>query len=74
MLRALIDSYLPEVDEILRQHDIELSLISLHWFLTLYASVVHMKLLLRIWDMFFFDGSIVLFQVTLGMLKLKGNN
>ncbi|XP_075222626.1 small G protein signaling modulator 3 homolog isoform X2 [Lycorma delicatula] len=71
VLRALIDSYLPEVDEILRQHDIELSLISLHWFLTLYASVVHMKLLLRIWDIFFFDGSIVLFQVTLGMLKLK---
>ncbi|XP_039282761.1 small G protein signaling modulator 3 homolog isoform X2 [Nilaparvata lugens] len=70
VLRALIDSYLPEVDEVLRQHDIEISLITLHWFLTIYASVVHMKLLLRIWDMFFFDGSIVIFQISLGMLKL----
>ncbi|RZF38283.1 hypothetical protein LSTR_LSTR009006 [Laodelphax striatellus] len=70
VLRALIDSYLPEVDEVLRQHDIEISLITLHWFLTIYASVVHMKLLLRIWDMFFFDGSIVIFQIALGMLKL----
>lgn len=43
----------------------------MHWFLTLFASVVHMKILLRIWDMFFFEGSLVLFQTTLGMLKMK---
>uniref|UniRef100_A0A069DX50 Small G protein signaling modulator 3 n=1 Tax=Panstrongylus megistus TaxID=65343 RepID=A0A069DX50_9HEMI len=71
VLRTLICSYLPDVDLTLKQHDIELSLITLHWFLTIFASVVHMKILLRIWDMFFFDGSIVLFQITLGMLKIK---
>ena len=49
----------------------ELSLITLHWFLTLFASVVHMKVLLRIWDLFFYEGSVVLFQMTLGMLKMK---
>lgn len=26
---------------------------------------------LRIWDWFFYEGSIVLFQLTLGMLKMK---
>ncbi|XP_046658527.1 small G protein signaling modulator 3 homolog isoform X1 [Homalodisca vitripennis] len=71
VLRTLICSYLPDVDLTLKQHDIELSLITLHWFLTLFASVVHMKVLLRIWDLFFFDGSLVLFQITLGMLKIK---
>ncbi|GLH16454.1 TBC1 domain family member whacked [Gryllus bimaculatus] len=71
VLRTLICNYLPDVDMVLKEHDIELSLITLHWFLTLFASVVHMKILLRIWDLFFFDGSIVLFQVTLGMLKIK---
>ncbi|XP_076386209.1 small G protein signaling modulator 3 homolog isoform X3 [Megachile rotundata] len=71
VLRTLVSNYLPHIDHVLIQHDIELSLISLHWFLTLFASVVHMKILLRIWDMFLFDGSIVLFQVTLGMLKIK---
>lgn len=30
-----------------------------------------MKILLRIWDWFFYDGSIVLFQLTLGLLKIK---
>ena len=49
----------------------ELSLISLHWFLTGFASVVHMKVLLRIWDLFFYEGSVSLFQVTLGMMKMK---
>ncbi|XP_069671579.1 small G protein signaling modulator 3 homolog isoform X1 [Periplaneta americana] len=71
VLRTMICNYLPDVDVTLKEHDIELSLITLHWFLTLFASVVHMKILLRIWDLFFFDGSIVLFQVTLGMLKIK---
>lgn len=59
------------MDETLKNHDIELSLITLHWFLTLFASVVHMKILLRVWDLFFFGGSVVLFQTTLGMLKMK---
>lgn len=72
VLRTLVTNYLPDIDQVLALHDIELSLISLHWFLTLFASVVHMKILLRIWDMFLFDGSIVLFQITLGMLKIKG--
>lgn len=67
----MIINYLPDVDETLKNHDIELSLITLHWFLTLFASVVHMKILLRIWDLFFFGGSVVLFQTTLGMLKMK---
>lgn len=62
---------MPEIDETLKNHDIELSLITMQWFLTLFASVVHMKILLRIWDLFFFEGSIVLFQITLSMLKMK---
>ncbi|KAL7982437.1 hypothetical protein Chor_010035 [Crotalus horridus] len=71
VLRHLIVQYLPQLDKLLQEHDIELSLITLHWFLTSFASVVHIKLLLRIWDYFFYQGSIVLFQITLGMLSLK---
>ena len=43
VLRQLIVSYLPPMDEQLKHHDIELSLITLHWFLTAFASVVHTK-------------------------------
>lgn len=98
VMQTLIANYLTAVDETLKCHDIELSLITLHWFLTIFANVVHMKILLRyvyslhklgialiifsmrfsfkfqffrIWDWFFYDGSIILFQLTLGMLKIK---
>lgn len=71
VLRQLLITFLPDIDLVLKEHDIELSLISLHWFLTLFASVVHMKVLLRIWDLLFYQGSVVLFQVTMGMLKMK---
>jgi len=71
VLRQLIINYLPDIDVALKRHDIELSLITLHWFLTVFASVVHTRILLRIWDVFFFEGSTVLFQVALGMLKMK---
>lgn len=71
VLRTLITNFLPDVDETLKNHDIELSLITMNWFLTLYASVVHMKILLRIWDLLFFNGSLVLFQIALGMLKMR---
>ncbi|UYV71689.1 SGSM3 [Cordylochernes scorpioides] len=30
-----------------------------------------MKILLRIWDLLFYHGSVILFQVTIGMLKLR---
>lgn len=73
VLRTLISSYLPATDISLKAHDIELSLITLPWYVTLFATVVHMKILLRVWDLFFCagSGSLVLFQITLGMLKLK---
>lgn len=71
VMQTLISNYLSVVDDTLKCHDIELSLITLHWFLTLFANVVHMKILLRIWDWFYYDGAIVLFQLTLGMLKIK---
>ncbi|XP_037948480.1 small G protein signaling modulator 3 homolog [Teleopsis dalmanni] len=71
VMQTLIANYLSTVDETLKKHDIELSLITLHWFLTVFANVVHMKILVRIWDWFFYEGSIVLFQLTLGMLKIK---
>ncbi|XP_041941545.1 small G protein signaling modulator 3 isoform X1 [Alosa sapidissima] len=71
VLRQLIVQYLPRLDRLLQEHDIELSLITLHWFLTSFASVVDIRILLRIWDLHFYEGSVVLFQVTLGMLKIK---
>ncbi|XP_063711051.1 small G protein signaling modulator 3-like [Symsagittifera roscoffensis] len=73
VLRHLVMNYLPEIDIHLKEYDIELSLITLHWFLTLFSGVLHMKVLLRVWDQLFYEGSVVLFQITLGLLKMNEN-
>ncbi|TRY67052.1 hypothetical protein TCAL_07812 [Tigriopus californicus] len=70
VLRGLIASCLPNLDGLLQEHDIEISLITLNWFLTLYSSVLHIKILLRLWDLILCEGSKVLFQIALGMLRL----
>ncbi|CAD5118292.1 DgyrCDS7006 [Dimorphilus gyrociliatus] len=71
VLAQCIKIYLPEVDKLLQEYDLDASVIFLHWFLTAFASVVNIKVLVRIWDIFFFDGSIFLFRITLAILTLK---
>lgn len=70
VLRQLIATYLPEIDLQFKKFDIELSLVCINWFLTLFSNVFHMRILLRVWDLFFYEGSTALFQITLAMLKL----
>jgi hypothetical protein len=71
VLTQLISTYLPELDHQLKKHDIELSLICINWFLTVFSSVLHIKIILRVWDLFFYEGSTAIFQITLAMLKLN---
>lgn len=72
MLQTVLANCLPGICQLLKLHDIELSLITVNWFLTLFSNVVNFKVLLRIWDLLFFEGSIILFQITIGLLKTKG--
>ena len=70
VLGSLVSSLLPGLASVLASHSIELSLVSLHWFLTLFASALHIKILVRVWDLLFHEGSTVMFRISLGMLKL----
>ena len=70
VLGSLVTSLLPGLASVLASHNIELSLISLHWFLTLFSSALHIKILVRVWDLLFHEGSTVMFRISLGMLKL----
>jgi len=71
VLRQLVQTYLPEIEQQFKVHDIELSLICINWFLTIYSNVFEIKILLRIWDLFFYDGSTAMFQICLAMLQLN---
>ena len=63
--------HLPALDKVLTVHNIEISLITLHWFLTLFTSALHIKLTVRVWDKLFHEGATVIFKVALAMLKLS---
>lgn len=63
-------SYLPEVDKVLRDNDIELSLITMQWFLTLFSGTMNARILVRVWDMLFLEGTAALFQVNIFLYAL----
>lgn len=71
VLSQLINMYLPEIENKFKEYEIELSLICINWFLTIFSNVFHIKILLRIWDLFFYEGSVAIFQITLAMLKMN---
>ena len=64
-------THLPALDKVLTLHNIEISLITLHWFLTLFTSALHIKLTVRVWDKLFHEGTTIIFKVALAMLKLS---
>ncbi|EDQ86059.1 uncharacterized protein MONBRDRAFT_28750 [Monosiga brevicollis MX1] len=62
VLRELVRLHLPRVHDILEEYSIELSLITLNWFITIFAGVAPTHFTLRIWDCYVFDGRLSLFK------------
>jgi len=70
VLGDLVAEFLPNIDAKINDLGM-LHLISLSWFLTLFASVVHYTTAVYVLDCFFYSGAQVLFQ--LGLYILKSN-
>ncbi|VDK72926.1 unnamed protein product [Litomosoides sigmodontis] len=69
--QQLIGIHLPELSRILKNNDVELSLITINWLLTAFASVLSMRVLLRVWDYLFVFGGVTMFRVLISILKMK---
>ncbi|GAA5880751.1 hypothetical protein JCM1840_007424 [Sporobolomyces johnsonii] len=70
VLHDLVDRILPSIAAHLDEHGVELSAISFGWFLSLFTDVLPIQTLLRVWDLFFIHGTVLLFRVALAILKL----
>ncbi|GAA6061569.1 hypothetical protein JCM10212_001101 [Sporobolomyces blumeae] len=70
VLNDLVARLLPNIAAHLEEHSVELSAISFGWFLSLFTDVLPIQTLLRVWDLFFIHGTVLLFRVALGILKL----
>ena len=68
VLRHLLAEKLPRLNSHFEQHGIELSLFS--WFLTAFVDNIPVRVYLRIWDVFLYEGNKVLFRFALAFLKM----
>lgn len=72
VFESLVQETMPLLLEHITKHDIQLSVVSLPWFLSLYLSSMPLVFAFRILDVFFLQGPKTLFQVALAILKLNG--
>ncbi|XP_053380466.1 uncharacterized protein LOC123534907 isoform X2 [Mercenaria mercenaria] len=70
VLKDMVKDKLPALFHHLEGIDIELSTITLNWFLAVFFDAVPFQTLLRIWDCFLLEGPKVLFRFSLAILKL----
>ncbi|RCN53584.1 TBC domain protein [Ancylostoma caninum] len=69
--RHLMKSHVPDLNKILDELDVEVSLVTVNWLLTLFASVFPPRTLLRVWDFVFYTGSVSIFRVIISIMKMK---
>ncbi|PLW24109.1 hypothetical protein PCASD_06725 [Puccinia coronata f. sp. avenae] len=71
VLKQLVRKHLPELADHLDALDVELPAITFGWFLSLFADALPIQTLLRVFDIFLIDGSVLLFRISLALLKIN---
>ncbi|QPG76704.1 hypothetical protein FOA43_004098 [Brettanomyces nanus] len=72
VLEALFVKTLPSLGEHFSSHDIQLSIVSLPWFLSFFLSTMPLIYAFRVVDMMLLHGPKVLFQVALAVVRVNG--
>ncbi|KAH9826514.1 putative GTPase-activating protein [Teratosphaeria destructans] len=72
VFESLVEKTMPIIWEHLTTHDVQLSVVSLPWFLSLYINSMPLIFAFRVLDVFFLEGPKVLFQVGLAILRING--
>ncbi|EGV64742.1 GTPase activating protein (GAP) [Yamadazyma tenuis] len=72
VFESLVEDTMPLLWQHIAKHDIQLSVVSLPWFLSLYLNSLPLVYAFRILDIFFQHGPKTLFQVALAILKING--
>lgn len=72
VFESLVEKTMPILWEHLIRSDVQLSVVSLPWFLSLYINSMPLVFAIRVLDVFFLEGPKVLFQVGLAILRING--
>lgn len=71
VFEILVRRYFPQIDHHFRINNIQLSMVTIPWFLAIFASTLPLRMVLRILDWFFLDGAPVLFQIALAIIGIN---
>lgn len=72
VLESLVEKTMPVLWDHLVKSEVQLSVVSLPWFLSLYINSMPLVFAFRVMDVFFLEGPKVLFQVGLAILRING--
>lgn len=72
VFESLLEKTMPVLWDHLVKSDVQLSVVSLPWFLSLYINSMPLVFAFRVLDVFFLEGPKVLFQVGLAILRING--
>uniref|UniRef100_A0AC34GDN1 Rab-GAP TBC domain-containing protein n=1 Tax=Panagrolaimus sp. ES5 TaxID=591445 RepID=A0AC34GDN1_9BILA len=70
VLKEILERRYPRLAQHLEEHDIDLTTITLNWFLAIFFDAVPFQTMLRIWDIFLLEGSKILFRISIALLGL----
>ncbi|PIK36971.1 putative TBC1 domain family member 2B [Apostichopus japonicus] len=70
VLKDLLADKLPRLNAHLDLHNIDLSLVTFNWFITIFCDNIPAEMMLRIWDTFLFEGDKVMFRYALAFFKV----
>lgn len=74
VFESFVEEKLPVLWDYIVKHDIQLSIVSLPWFLSLFYTSIPLEYAIRIMDLFFMNGAKALFQVALAVLKINADD
>ena len=72
VFESLVEKTMPVLWDHLVKSDVQLSVVSLPWFLSLYINSMPLSFAFRVLDVFFLEGPKVLFQIGLAILRING--
>ncbi|KAM0786289.1 hypothetical protein ACM66B_001768 [Microbotryomycetes sp. NB124-2] len=71
VLNDFVRRLLPDVADHLEELGVELPAITFGWFLSLFTDALPIQTLLRVWDLIFVMGTVVLFRVTVAIFQMN---
>ncbi|KAH8816793.1 rab-GTPase-TBC domain-containing protein [Xylogone sp. PMI_703] len=74
VFESLVEKTMPILWDHLVKSDVQLSVVSLPWFLSLYINSMPLVFAFRVLDVFFLEGPKVLFQIGLAILRINGED